>query len=224
MERRRFIVKASGVLAAAGTATVVDAPNVIAQPKVQWRMSTAWTPALDFHQGGAQRLAKVVDEMSGGRFRIEVFPGGQIMPPFACFDAASQGTIEAFGAVASYWAAKEPALEWFMTVPFCMNPGGMAAWYHQSDGLKLWEEAYAPFNLVPRPGNAVAPQMGGWFRKKINTVGDYKGLKMRIGNNLARKSSPGRAPPRSSPRPPISTPRSSGVSSTPPNGSARTTT
>jgi len=180
MERRRFIVKASGVLAAAGTATVVDAPNVIAQPKVQWRMSTAWTPALDFHQGGAQRLAKVVDEMSGGRFRIEVFPGGQIMPPFACFDAASQGTIEAFGAVASYWAAKEPALEWFMTVPFGMNPGGMAAWYHQSDGLKLWEEAYAPFNLVPRPGNAVAPQMGGWFRKKITTISDYKGVKMRI--------------------------------------------
>jgi TRAP-type mannitol/chloroaromatic compound transport system substrate-binding protein len=126
------------------------------------------------------RLAKVVDEMSGGRFRIEVFPGGQIMPPFECFDAAAKGTIEAFMAVASYWAAREPAFEWFMTVPFGMNPEGMAAWYHQGDGLKLWEETYAAFNLVPRPGPAFAPQMGGWFRKKINTVGDYKGLKMRI--------------------------------------------
>ena len=90
-ERRRFIVKAGGALAAAGAAAIVDAPNVIAQPKVQWRMSTAWTPALDVLQGAAQRLAKVVEEMSGGRFRIEVFPGGQIMPPFDCFDAASQG-------------------------------------------------------------------------------------------------------------------------------------
>ncbi len=182
MERRRFIVKAGGLVAAAGAATVVDAPSVIAQPKFRWRMSTAWTPALDFHQGGAQRLAKVVDEMSGGRFRIEVFPGGQIMPPFACFDAASQGTIEAFMAVSSYWAwaGKDPALEWFMTVPFGMNPAGMAAWFYQSDGLKLWEEAYAPFDLVPRPGPAVAPQMGGWFRKKINAISDYKGVKMRI--------------------------------------------
>jgi TRAP-type mannitol/chloroaromatic compound transport system substrate-binding protein len=68
-----------------------------------------------------------------------------------------------------------------------MNPEGMAAWYYQGDGLKLWEETYAPFNLVPRPGTAFAPQMGGWFRKKINTLGDYKGLKMRLGNNLARK-------------------------------------
>ena len=96
MERRRFIVKAGGALAAAGAATVVDAPHVIAQPKVQWRMSTAYPPALDILQGAAQRLAKVVEEMSGGRFRIEVFPGGQIMPPFECFDAASKGTIEAF--------------------------------------------------------------------------------------------------------------------------------
>ena len=92
MERRRFIVRAGGTLAAAGAAAVVDAPHVIAQPKVQWRMSTTYTAALDVIQGAAERLAKVVDEMSGGRFRIEVFPGGQIMRPFECFDAASKGT------------------------------------------------------------------------------------------------------------------------------------
>ena len=90
-ERRRFIATASGALAAVAAAAIVDAPNVIAQPKVQWRMSTTWTPALDVLQGAAERLAKVVEEMSGGRFRIEVFPSGQIMPPFECFDAASRG-------------------------------------------------------------------------------------------------------------------------------------
>ena len=181
-ERRRFIVTASGTMAAAAVAAIVDAPNVIAQPKVQWRMSTTWTLALDVLQGAAQRLGKVVEEMSGGRFRIEVFPGGQLMPPFACFDAASQGTIEAFMGSPQYWKDKEPAIEWFATIPFGMNPQGMAAWYYQGEGLKLWEETYAAFNLVPRPGPAAAPQMGGWFRKKINTIGDYKGLKMRIPN------------------------------------------
>jgi TRAP-type mannitol/chloroaromatic compound transport system substrate-binding protein len=92
-ERRKFLATASGAMVAVAAGAITDAPNVIAQPKVQWRMSTTWTPALDILQGAAQRLAKIVDEMSGGRFRIEVFPGGQIMPPFACFDAASQGTI-----------------------------------------------------------------------------------------------------------------------------------
>ena len=181
-ERRRFLATASGALAAAAAVAVTDAPHVIAQPKVQWRMSTAWTPALDILQGSAQRLGKVVEEMSGGRFRIEVFPGGQIMQPFDCFDAASKGTIEAFMASPQYWKDKEPALEWFATIPFGMNPQGMAAWYYQGDGLKLWEEAYATFNLVPRPIPTAAPQMAGWFRKKINTIGDYKGLKMRIPN------------------------------------------
>jgi TRAP-type mannitol/chloroaromatic compound transport system substrate-binding protein len=182
MERRRFIVKAGGVLAAAGVAAVVDAPHVIAQPKVQWRMSTAWTPALDILQGAAQRLGKVVDEMSGGRFRIEVRAGGEIMAPFECFDATSKGTIQAFMASPQYWRDKEPALEWFATIPFGMDPQGMAAWYYQGDGLKLWEEAYGTFNLVPRPISTAAPQMAGWFRKKINTIGDYKGLRMRIPN------------------------------------------
>src|SRR5499426_604141 len=126
MERRRFIVKATGAAAVAAT-TIVDAPVVLAQPKVQWRMSTTWTPALDMLQGSAHRLAKVVEEMSGGRFRIEVFPGGQIMAPFECFAAASQGNIDAFMGSSYYWTAREPALEWFTTIPFGMNPEGMTA-------------------------------------------------------------------------------------------------
>ncbi len=186
--RRRFIVRAGGLVAAVGgAATIVDAPYVIAQPKVQWRMSTAWTPALDHLQGAAQRLARIVDEMTTGRFRIEVFPGGQITPPLGGFDAAAQGQIDAFMAAAYYWIAKEPAVEWFTTIPFGMNPEGMAAWYYQGDGLRLWEETYAPFNLVPRPATAAAPQMAGWFRKKIATIADYKGLKMRIGTSLGGK-------------------------------------
>ncbi len=186
-ERRRFLAQAGGAMAAAATAALVDAPNVIAQPKVQWRMSTAFPPALDVLHGVAQRLAKVVEEMSGGRFRIEVFPGGQIMQPLECFDATSKGTVEAFFAAAYYWTAKEPAVEWFCTVPFGMNPEGMAAWFYQGDGLKLWEETYAAFNLVPRPGLSTGPQMTGWFRKKTIAIGDYKGLKMRIGTGLGGK-------------------------------------
>jgi TRAP-type mannitol/chloroaromatic compound transport system substrate-binding protein len=179
-DRRRFLTKASSAMAVATAAAIVEAPSVIAQPKVQWRMSTAWTPALDHLQGAAQRLAQVVDEMSGGRFRIEVSSAGQIMPPLGVFDATSQGTVEAFMASTVHWPTKDPALVWFCTVPFGMNPEGMMAWFHQGDGLKLWEETYGTYNLVPRPGPAFAPQMAGWFRKKINTINDYKGLRMRI--------------------------------------------
>ena len=180
MKRRRFVMNAAGTLVAVGAAAVVDAPNVIAQPKVQWRMSTTWTPVLDVLQGNAQRLGQIVEEMSGGRFRIEVVPGGQIMGPFECFDAVSKGTIEAYMGSPQYWSAKDPAIEWFATIPFGMNPEGMAAWFYQGDGLKLMEEAYGAFNIVPRPATANSPQMAGWFRKKISTTSDFRGLKMRI--------------------------------------------
>jgi TRAP-type mannitol/chloroaromatic compound transport system substrate-binding protein len=182
--RRRFLATAGCALTAA---TIADVPCVIAQPKIQWRMSTAWTPSLDLLQGAAQRLAQVLEEASGGRFRIEVFPGGQIMQPFDCFEAASKGTIEAFMAASYYWTAKDPAVEWFTTVPFGMNPEGMFAWLYQGDGLKLWEETYAPFNLLPRPSVATAPQMAGWFRKRMNTMAEYKGLKMRVGTGFGGK-------------------------------------
>jgi TRAP-type mannitol/chloroaromatic compound transport system substrate-binding protein len=178
VKRRSFIATAGAV--AAGTAGMVHAPAVIAQQKYRWRMPTTWTPALNVMLGSAQRLAKIVDELSGGRLTIEVFPAGQIVPPLGVFEACSKGTVEAFMGASYYWAAKDPAVQWFTSVPFGMNPGGMSSWYFHGEGLKLWEETYAAFNLVPRPGPATGPQMAGWFRKKINTIADYKGLKMRI--------------------------------------------
>jgi TRAP-type mannitol/chloroaromatic compound transport system substrate-binding protein len=81
---------------------------------------------------------------------------------------------------AYYWAGKEVATQWFAAVPFGLNAQGMAAWFHGGDGLKLWEETYAPFNLIPRPGGSTGVQMGGWFNKKIESIDDYKGIKMRI--------------------------------------------
>jgi TRAP-type mannitol/chloroaromatic compound transport system substrate-binding protein len=180
MERRRFIVKAGGVLVAAGATTAVNAPNVIAQPRFQWRMPTFWSPANDILIGNAQKFAKMVEEMSAGRFKIQVFAAGELMPAPGVFDACSQGTVEMYNAAAYYWPGKEPAVQWFTAMPFGLNPQGTYAWYYFGDGLKLWEETYAPFNLVPRPSASTGPQMMGWFKKKINSTADLRGLKMRI--------------------------------------------
>ena len=181
MTRRRFIVNAGAAIAgSAGVAAITHAPAVIAQQKFRWRMPTTWTPALDVMQGSAERLAKMVGELSAGRLTIEVSPAGQIVPPLGVFDACAKGTVEAFMGASYYWAAKEPAVQWFCAVPFGMNPSGMHSWLNHAGGLKLWEETYAAFGLVPRPGVSTGPQMAGWFRRQINSVADFKGLKMRI--------------------------------------------
>jgi TRAP-type mannitol/chloroaromatic compound transport system substrate-binding protein len=118
--------------------------------------------------------------MSGGRLEIKVYAGNELVPAMGIFDAVSNGTVEAGSGASYYWAGKTTAAQWFAAVPFGMNAQGMSAWFHAGDGLKLWEETYAPFNLIPRPGGSTGVQMGGWFNKKINSIEDFKGLKMRI--------------------------------------------
>ena len=178
--RRRFILKGATLVAAGAAATVADAPNVIAQPRVQWRMPSFFSAGADIALGASQKLAKMVEEMSGGKFKIQIFAAGELMPAAGVFDACSQGTVEGYSAAAYYWPGKEVATQWFTAMPFGLNPQGTYAWYYYGDGIKLWEETYAPFNLVPRPSGATGPQMMGWFRKKLNTVADLNGLKMRI--------------------------------------------
>jgi TRAP-type mannitol/chloroaromatic compound transport system substrate-binding protein len=96
------------------------------------------------------------------------------------FDAVSEGSVEVGSGAAYYWAGKVPAAQWFTTVPFGLNAQGINAWFYSGGGLELWEETYAPFNVVPRPQGNTGVQMGGWFRKEMNSIEDYKGLKMRI--------------------------------------------
>jgi TRAP-type mannitol/chloroaromatic compound transport system substrate-binding protein len=179
MKRREFLKK-TGIGAAAFAATAVSAPAVIAEKSYRWKMVTTWPPKLPVLQTGCERLAKRIGEASGGRLQIQVFAAGELVPAFGSFDAVSNGTVECGSGASYYWAGKMPAAQWFAAVPFGMNAQGMAAWFHGGDGLKLWEELYAPFNLIPRPGGSTGVQMGGWFNKKINSIEDYKGLKMRI--------------------------------------------
>lgn len=180
MSRRTFLVKAAGTLAAAGAAVAVDAPAVIAQPRVQWRMPTMWSPANDVLLNNANAFAKLVSDVTGGRFTIKVFAAGELMPATGVFDGCANGSVEMFNGGSYYWAGKEAAMQWFTGLPFGLNAQGYYAWFNHDDGLKLMEETYAPFGLVPRPGTATSPQMAGWFRKKLTSIDDLKGLKIRI--------------------------------------------
>ncbi len=181
MDRRSFIKKVGVGTAAAAAATTIQAPYVWPKGKSYlWRMVTTWPPELPVLQSGAELFAKKVEAMSEGRLKIEVYAGGELVPPLGTFDAVSQGTVECGNSAAYYWAGKMPACQWFAAVPFGLNAQGMNAWLYSGGGLKLWEEIYAPFNVVSRPSGNTGVQMGGWFNKKINTIDDYKGLKMRI--------------------------------------------
>ncbi|MDX1654351.1 MAG: TRAP transporter substrate-binding protein [Candidatus Competibacteraceae bacterium] len=188
MKRRDFI-KSAG--AGAVAAAAVSAPKVMAQEEtIQWKMVTTWPKNFPGLGTGANYLAELVGQMSGGRIEVKVFGAGELVPAFEIFDAVSQGTAQMGHGAAYYWKGKSEAAQFFAAVPFGLTAQEMNSWLYQGGGMALWEEVYAPFGLVPNAAGNTGVQMGGWFNREIKSVKDLEGLKMRIpglgGEVLAR--------------------------------------
>ncbi|MEM7465822.1 MAG: TRAP transporter substrate-binding protein [Pseudomonadota bacterium] len=148
--------------------------------KYRWKLVTSWPANLPVNHDGVIKFAEDVEAMSAGQMTIQVFAAGELVPALQVFDAVSQGTVEMGHSAAYYWAGKLPAAQFMTAVPFGMNARGMWAWLYGEQGLSVWRELYAPFNLIPFPMGNTGTQMGGWFNKQIKSVADLDGLKMRI--------------------------------------------
>ena len=146
----------------------------------QWKMVTTWPPKFPVVDQAIERMVKNIETMSQGRLQIEVHPGGTLIPPMETFEAVRGGMAQMGSSCSYYWGGKIPEAPFFTTVPFGMTVQERTAWMYNGDGLKLWHELYAPFNIVPFPMINTGVQMGGWFNKEINSLEDMKGLKMRM--------------------------------------------
>ena len=144
------------------------------------RLATSWPANFPIMGEGVERFAKRVEEASDGEIEVKVFAKNLLVPALGVFDACSAGQIEAFHSGPYYWKGKNPAFSLFGGFPFGFTSNEMGAWMLFGGGLDLWRELYAKYNLYPLLGGNTDVQMGGWFRKKINSLSDLKGLKMRI--------------------------------------------
>jgi TRAP-type mannitol/chloroaromatic compound transport system substrate-binding protein len=179
MDRRAFITKAG--LAGAGTVALAAPAIAQSMPKINWRLTSSFPKGLDTIYGGAVVFAKHLSEATDGNFNVQVFAANEIVPGLQAADAAAAGTVEACHTVAYYYWGKNPAWALGAAVPFALNARGHNAWQYHGGGIDLFNEFMATQNLFALPGGNTGVQMGGWFRKEINTVADMQGLKMRIG-------------------------------------------
>ncbi|WP_034475168.1 TRAP transporter substrate-binding protein [Aestuariibacter salexigens] len=152
----------------------------VAQQTYKWKLVTSWPKNFPGLGRGPEVFAEMVQRMSNGRLQVKVYGAGELVPGFEVFDAVSQGTVQMGHAGSYYWKGKMPAAPIFSAIPFGMNSTEMNAWLHYGDGLKLWRELYQPFGVIPFAGGNTGVQMAGWFKKRIDTVDDLQGLKMRI--------------------------------------------
>lgn len=179
MQRRRFLKGTAAGIGAAAAASSFPTPSV-SQGRVQWKMVLTWPKNFPALGTGSQRLVESVSAMSEGRFEIKIFGAGELVPAFEAFDAVRGGIAECSHDVPYYWVSKHPAMPFF-----CSVPGGLTAiehlnWVYFGGGQVLWDELYDGFGLRAFLAGSGGPNVGGWFNKEIQSLDDFKGLRMRI--------------------------------------------
>ena len=184
MKRRDFI-KVTG-LAAAGAATIAAPAIAQSSPELKWRMTASWPKSLDTLYGGAETMAKAVAEATDNKFQIQVFAAGEIVPGLQVLDAVQNGTVEMGHTASYYYFGKDPTFTFGTSLPFGPSMRINQAWYLNGGGQQILNEFYKNYNVTSMIAGNTGCQMGGWFRKEINTVADLNGLKFRIGGFAGR--------------------------------------
>jgi TRAP-type mannitol/chloroaromatic compound transport system substrate-binding protein len=179
MKRRDFI-KVAG-LGVAGAATIAAPAIAQSMPEIKWRMTTSWPKSLDTLHGGAEMMAKVVGEATDGKFQIQTFAAGEIVPGLQVLDAVQSATVEMGHTAPYYYFGKDPTFTFGSSIPFGPNMRINQAWYMLGGGKELLNDFFKGYNVTSLLAGNTGCQMGGWFRKEINTVDDLNGLKFRIG-------------------------------------------
>ena len=178
MERRVFVRGAglAGVLAAGAAPAIVHA-----QANLRWRLTSSFPKALDTLFGVNDIFAGKVKELSGGKFVITTHAPGELVPALGTIDAVQAGTVEMANTAPYYYFGKDETFALGCAIPFGLNSRQMTAWMFEGNGLKLMREFYRNYNIVNFPMGNTGAQMGGWFRKPIGSLADFKGLKFRVG-------------------------------------------
>ncbi|MCP2670235.1 TRAP transporter substrate-binding protein [Maricaulaceae bacterium EIL42A08] len=188
MDRRTFLTGAC--VASAGAAAgcspegsqegTVTAPAVNRRQTRRLRMVTTWPKGFPGLGTAAERTAQFIQEMSGGEIEIEVYGAGEIVGAFEVFDAVSNGVADMYHAAEYYWQGRSPAYNFFCAVPLGMTAAEIMAWVEFGGGQELWNELSGQFNLIAFQAGNTGHQMGGWFKQEVNSLEDFRGLRMRI--------------------------------------------
>jgi len=182
IKRRDFVggmAMAAGVAACAGGES--EAPTgARSDERFEWNIVTSWPPGLPGLGRGVERLAQRIETASGGRLKIKIFAGGELVPALEVFDAVINGTAQLGHDASYYHRGKVPAAQYFTAAPFGLTAPEMDAWLYYGGGLELWQELYEPLGLMVFPAGNTCGQSLGWFNKELRTVDDLRGLKIRM--------------------------------------------
>ncbi len=150
-------------------------------PELEWEMATSWPTALVTIFGAAQIFAEQVSRLTGGKFKINPRPAGEIVGGLEVLPTVRDRGVEVGHTASYYYTGLSPVQNFGTAVPFGLTNRQQNAWLYEGGGSEMLNAFYAEeHGIIAFPAGATGAQMGGWFTKEINTVADIQGLKMRI--------------------------------------------
>ena len=176
--RRKLLHTAATPVGAAGA---MATPRIATAQTTSLRFQSTW-PSKDIFHEYALDFAKKVNDMAGGKLKIEVLPAGAVVPAFQLLEAVNKGTLDGGHGVVAYHYGKNSALAlWGSGPAFGMDPNMVLAWHNYGGGKALLEEIYKAINMdvVSYLYGPMPTQPFGWFKKPISKVADVKGTKFR---------------------------------------------
>ncbi|MDO5370319.1 TRAP transporter substrate-binding protein [Paracoccus sp. (in: a-proteobacteria)] len=187
LDRRRFLTTASLGGAAAAAGATLAAPAIAQEmPTITWRVASSFPKSLETIYGSGVDVSERVKAMTDGKFNLQVFAAGEIVPGLQAIDAATDGTVEVANSVGYYSWGKDAAFAAGADLPWTFNARGKAAYNYHGGGIDAYNEFLVKHGLFCLPCGNTGVQMGGWYRKQINGLADMQGLKMRISGLAGR--------------------------------------
>jgi len=169
-------------LSACGEKPQATAPEVqkVEKETIVWKLAQTWGTGFPIFGDAVIKMADLVKAMSNGEMEIRIDSANKHKAAFGILDMVNAGQYEMGHSASYYWKGKDPSTMFFTTMPFGMIAPEQYAWFYYGGGMELMKKVYDKHGVYAFPGGNTSNQMGGWFRKEINTLDDLQGLKMRI--------------------------------------------
>lgn len=186
IDRRKLLgaatLGAAGLASAACSQSASQDPSApaVKRKKTRLTMTTTWPKDLPGLGMAAQRLADRIGALSDGQMEVQVYASGELVPAFEAFDAVASGNVDMYHGADYYWQSKSKAFNFFTAVPMGMTAAEIMGWIDFGGGQALWEELSGQYGIIAFQAANTGHQMGGWFKTEINSLDDFRGLKMRI--------------------------------------------
>ena len=188
MDRRTFLSGAGVVAASAASACAQQedknsspaAPMINRNQVKKLRMVTTWPKGFPGLGEAAERAARFMGELSGRSLQIEVLGAGEFVSAYEVFDAVSNGAADMYHGAEYYWQGRSPAYNFYCSVPFGLTASEIMGWIDFGGGQSLWDKLSGQFNLIAFQAGNTGHQMGGWFKREINSLNDFRGLRVRM--------------------------------------------